>query len=498
MINPSPSELAEFGITEPSPNGQRPKTDELLRKASELLPQSPDAEKGLLSSLLNAPVETGGLCVHKNVGKDHFFIPAHAIMFEVLMALWGSNQRIDFIILTQLLRDQGRLEQCGGAAYVTELFTFLPTAANAAYYIEILEEKLQARRVEIITSEYKSRLKSEQDQLPSLLDDFERDVMAIRKISPGATQRKAKALVLEAITTIETMYERRGQVTGLSTGFSSLDIMLDGLHADEMIVLAARPGRGKSSLAMQLAEHIAVELMKPVGIFSLEMSDHQLMLRSICSRARVNLRCIQQGFMSERDFPAIQTAGAKLAESEMFIDDQPSLTINDIKGRARRWKAEHDIQAVFIDYLQLIRSMSKRAQDNRTVEVSETSAACKALAKELGIPVVVLVQVNRSIDARGPGARPRLSDLRDSGSIEADADVVMFLTQPWMDTENEEDRKSIMGHAELFIGKNRNGPSQVSVPLMFLSEYCRFESRYTEDAPEPQPYRPQPVEQSLL
>lgn len=487
----TPQERAEFGIesheTAPLSNGTAPQARRFVPDKVKLLPQSPDAEKGVLSSFLISPRVVGALCVEKQVTKEHFFIPANAIIFEVLMALWDRNEPIDFIILTQLLTDQGRIDQVGGPSYPTELFTLLPTAANAEYYVQILVEKHQCRQVKAITREYDLRIDSEQDELPRVLDDLERDVMAIRKVRAGTTQHTSKQLVVKSIGLIESMYDSKGEVTGIATGFRALDVMLNGLQPKEMIVIAARPGRGKTALAMNMVDYIAVESKKPVGVFSLEMSAEQLMLRMLCSRARVNPKRVQKGYMTESDFPAITVAGSKIAEAKIFIDDESALTSSDIRGRARRWKAEHDIQALFIDYLQLIRSLSRRAQDNRTVEVSEASASLKALAKELGIPIVVLAQINRLIDHRGAGARPRLSDLRESGSIEQDADTVAFITQPWMDSDSDDERKQLIGEANLIVAKNRNGPVG-DVALTFLREFTCFELRAnTEESETPKP-----------
>lgn len=473
------NDLAEYGIDDTPPrNGSSHKTPERL------LPNALDDEKGVLCSFLNAPRMVGGICVDRQVTKDWFFLPAHSIIFDILLCLWDRNEPIDFIILTQLLRDQGRLEECGGAGYITELFGYIPTAHNVTKYLDTLQEKFQLRRVKAIVTEYDGRCHSEQDRVTGLLDDLERDVLAIRKIRPASTQKSAKQLVIESIGIIEEMYERRGTVTGLPTGFPLLDEMLDGLHASEMVVIAARPSMGKTALAMNIVEHMTVEHHKRVGVFSLEMSSRQLMQRTICSRARVNLKQVQKGNMLERDFPAITVAGSKLAEAKLYIDDQASLTIQDITGRARRWKADHDIQALFIDYLQLIRGTSRRARDNRQLEISEISAGLKALAKELDIALVVLAQLNRMPDQRGASSRPRLSDLRESGSIEQDADTVGFIRQPWMLADDEDERRALMGKAELIIAKQRNGPTG-EIPLTFIREYCRFEPRAEADEDQP-------------
>jgi replicative DNA helicase len=448
-----------------------------------LLPQSPDAERGVLSAFLIAAREIGGLCAEKQITKAHFSIPQHGLIFEALIGMWDRNEPIDFITLTQHLRDRSLLDPSGGAAFITELFTFLPTAANAAYYIDILQEKYTLREIITVCTEYAARSYDEQDDVQNLLDQVETKVFQIAQDRFKDRVANMKQLVVQAIGSIEELYSRRGSITGLSTGFGDLDKMTDGLHGSEMIVIAARPSMGKTALAMNIAEHVAVEMKKAVAVFSLEMSSQQLVQRLLCSRARVNLGRVRDGFLSERDFPALQTAASRLAESKLFIDDTSGLSILELRAKARRLKSQHDIQAIFIDYLQLLRSPSKRAQDNRQLEIAEISSGLKGLAKELNIPVVVLAQLNRNPEQRTGDSkgRPRLSDLRESGSIEQDADLVGLLVREEYYADSEEDREAAKGKATLIIAKQRNGPVG-DVPLTFLKEYTRFETRAPDQA----------------
>src|SRR5438132_5068593 len=238
-----------------------------------------------------------------------------------------------------------------------------------------------------------------------------------------------KDQVMEAIESIEKLYERKGGITGISTGFVEFDRMTSGMHGAEMIVVAGRPSMGKTAFAMNVAEHVAINEKLPVGVFSLEMSSQQLVQRLLCSRARVNLQKVRDGFLSERDFPSLTAAASKLAEAKIFIDDSASLEILELRAKARRLKAQQDVQLVVIDYLQLLRSATRRAKENRQLEISEISAGLKALAKELNIPVIVVAQLNRQPEARS-GGKPRLSDLRETGSIEQDADLVGLLVRP--------------------------------------------------------------------
>ncbi len=316
----------------------------------------------------------------------------------------------------------------------------------------------------------------QQGEIEPLLDEAEREIFAITGERVKTEIVPTKELVMEAIDQIEKLYENRGSVTGLPTGFVELDRMTDGLHPAEMIVLAARPSMGKTAFAMNIAEHVAINIGKAVAVFILEMSSHQLVQRLLCSRAKVNLQKINSGFLSDRDFPSLTNAAGKLADSPLLIDDTAGLSISELRAKARRLKSQHDIQLIVIDYLQLLRGSSRRSQDNRQLEISEISGGVKALAKELNLPIIVIAQLNRQPDLRGGNGKPRLSDLRESGSIEQDADVVgLLLRKEYYETDNEA-KQEVSGEAELIIAKQRNGPIG-KVPLTFLKEFTRFESR---------------------
>ncbi len=452
--------------------------DAYLPDVHRMLPQAPDAERGVLSSFLLVPRDVGGLCAEKQIDPKHFHIPAHAVVYAKLLEMWDKNRPIDFITLTQELRDNALLDQVGGAAYITELFTFLPTAANAGYYIEILQEKFTLREIIRVCTEYAARGYDEQNDVPNLLDGVEQKIFEIAQDRFKDRVVGMKTMVMSAIHSIQELYDRKGSITGLETGFSELDKMTDGLHGAEMIVIAARPSMGKTALAMNIAEHVAVEQKKAVAVFSLEMNSQQLVQRLLCSRAKVNLSKVRDGFLSEQNFRSMQVAGGQLAEAKMFIDDTSGLSILELRAKARRLKSQHDIAAIFIDYLQLLRSTSKRAQDNRQLEIAEISSGLKALAKELNIPVVVLAQLNRNPESRSGESkgRPRLGDLRESGSIEQDADVVGLLVREEYYADTDEDKKESEGKATLIIAKQRNGPVG-DVPLTFLKEFTRFETR---------------------
>src|SRR6202140_357540 len=437
-------------------------------------PHSVEAEQGVLGSMLISPRETIAECVEK-INEEYFYVPAHQTIYNVLVDLWNAAQAIDLITFTQVLRDRNLLDAVGGAAFVTSLFTFVPTAANVGYYIDIVRDKYILREIIAAATESVRRAYEEQDEGSNLLDELGQRIFAVGEDRFKGQMLSMKDQVMEAIESIEKLYERKGGITGISTGFVEFDRMTSGLHAAEMIVIAGRPSMGKTALAMNIAEQAAIQKKLPGGVFSLEMSSQQLVQRLLCSRARVNLQKVRDGFLGERDFPSLTAAASKLAEAKIFIDDSAALSILELRAKARRLKAQQDLQLIIVDYLQLLRSTSRRAQDNRQLEISEISAGLKGLAKELKIPIVVVAQLNRQPEQR-PGGKPRLSDLRESGSIEQDADLVGLLVRPELYEEDEEARAEKSGEAELMTAKQRTG-SVGEIPLSFLKEFTRFEDR---------------------
>ena len=371
--------------------------------------------------------------------------------------------------------------EVGGPEFLDSVYAFVPSAANASYYIEIVREKYLLRRLILACNTLSTRCYDEQENLEPLLDDAEREIFEITGDHIKLDIVPTKELVMEAIEQIEKLYENRGSVTGLPTGFAEFDKLTSGLHPAEMVVIAARPSMGKTALAMNIAEHIAMDTGQPVAVFSLEMSSQQLVQRLLCSRAKVDLQRVRNGFLSERDFPNLTAAADRLAKAKFYIDDTPGLSIGELRAKARRLKSSQDIRLLVIDYLQLLRSTSRRAQDNRQIEISEISGGIKALAKELNIPIIVIAQLNRQPDTRAKeGGRPRLSDLRESGSIEQDADVVGLLVRPEYYETDDEAKQEKAGEAELIIAKQRNGPTG-DIPLTFLKQFTRFENRAREN-----------------
>ncbi|PYM11754.1 MAG: replicative DNA helicase, partial [Verrucomicrobia bacterium] len=381
-------------------------------------------------------------------------------------------------------KDGNQLEAVGGLAYLSSLPDAVPSAANLTYYTDIVREKHLLRRMIQTCTGVVGRVYEHEGEVDALLDEVERDVLRISEERVETSTRTIKDLVKHAISTIEEFHQRQGMLTGISTGFADLDKMTSGFHGGEMIVIAARPSMGKTSLAMNIAEHVAVDERLPVGVFSLEMTAESLVLRILCSRSRVNLRNIRDGFLAERDFPKLTGSAGKLAGAPLFIDDTPALSILQLRAKARRMVQQYGIKLFVIDYLQLLHSTSRRAE-NRQQEIADISNGIKALAKELNVPVMVLSQLNRDLE-KEKGRPPRLSDLRESGAIEQDADLVALLYKPRSgDDEDAPSQEQDALPVNLLIAKQRNGPTG-DVSLTFLKAYTRFESAAkvsTEDVP---------------
>lgn len=440
-----------------------------------LPPHSNEAEQGVLGCVLLSPSECMGICIEKfKRGSEVFYDLRHQYLFQVLAEMYDQKEAIDLITLHQRLKDSNQLETVGGLAYLSLLVDCVPSAANLEYYLEIVREKYLLRKMIQTCTSVVSRVYGHEGEIDSLLDEVERDVLKISEERVEATSRTIKDLVHKAINTIEEFHQRQGMLTGIATGFPDFDKMTSGLHGGEMIVIAARPSMGKTSLAMNIAEHVSLEAKLPVGVFSLEMTAEALVLRMLCSRSRVNLRNIRDGFLAERDFPKLTGSAGKLANAALFIDDSSGLSILQLRAKARRMYQQYGIKLFVIDYLQLLNSTSRRAE-NRQQEIADISNGIKALAKELNVPVIVLSQLNRELE-KDKNRKPRLSDLRESGAIEQDADLVGLLYK--VQSGDDEDGGTQEQEAlpvNLYIAKQRNGPTG-DVNLTFLKAYTRFES----------------------
>ncbi len=447
-----------------------------LAKIDRLPPHSIEAEQGVLGCVLLAPNEAMGICLEKlKSGSQTFYDLRHQTVFDLLATMYDSKEPIDLITVQQHLKDSNQLEAVGGLSYLAGLQDAVPSAANLAYYLEIVSEKFVLRRMIATCSQVISRVQEHEGEVDGLLDEVERDILKISEDREESTQRGMKDLVNQAINLIQDFHQRQGALSGISSGFTDLDRMTNGLHGGEMVVIAARPSMGKTSLAMNIAEHVAVNERLPVAVFSLEMTAESLVMRMLCSLARVNMKAIRDGFLSEGDLRKLTGAAGKLAKAPLYIDDTAGLSILQLRARARRMWQHHGLKLIIIDYLQLLHSTSRKGQDNRQQEVSEISSGVKALAKELQLPVIVLCQLNRELE-KDKSRKPRLSDLRESGAIEQDADLVGLLYKPVVEEEEEANQEpSEAIPVNLLVAKQRNGPTG-DLRLTFLKSFTRFES----------------------
>src|SRR3989440_4260362 len=434
-------------------------------RVDRLPPHSPEAEQGVLGCVLLSPNECMGESIEKfKSGAEVFYDLRHQTIFSTLAEMYDSREAIDIITLQQRLKNKQLLEEVGGIAYLSALPDTVPSAANLSYYLDIVLEKYLLRKMIHTCTEVVGRVYDFEGEVDALMDEVERDILRISESRVQSHTDTIKDLVKKAINTIEDFHQRQGMLTGIGTGFTDLDKMTSGLHGGEMVVIAARPSMGKTSLAMNIAEHVAIDQKLPVGVFSLEMTSESLVLRMLCSRSRVNLRNIRDGFLAERDFPKLTGAAGKLANAPLFIDDSSGLSILQLRAKARRMQQQYQIKLFVVYYLQLLHSTARRA-DNRQQEIADISNGIKALAKELKVPVILLSQLNREIE-REKGRPPRMSDLRESGSIEQDADLIGLLYRPAKQNEDEDggaDENSDAMAVNLLIAKQRNGPANEDV-----------------------------------
>jgi replicative DNA helicase len=415
------------------------------------------------------------MCLEKfKKGVEVFYDLRHQVIFDTLVEMYDNKKPIDLITLQENLKLKNQLEAIGGIPYLSALPDAVPSAANLEYYVEIVREKYVLRKMIQTCTAAVGRVYEHEGKVDGLLDEVERDILKISEDRIESTSMKMKDLVHRAINTIEDYHQRQGMITGVGTGFLDFDKMTSGLHGGEMIVIAARPSMGKTSLVMNIVEHVVLEEKQPVGVFSLEMTAESLVLRMLCSRARVNMRNIRDGFLAERDFPKLTGAAGKMANAPLYIDDSAGLSILQLRAKARRMYQQYGIKLIVIDYLQLLNASNSRVENRQ--EVAMISNGVKALAKELNVPVIVLSQLNRELE-KDKSRKPRLSDLRESGAIEQDADLIALLYKPDEGKEDDDDKPQDQEAipVNLLIAKQRNGPTG-DVHLTFFKGYTRFES----------------------
>ena len=434
--------------------------------AQRLPPQNLEAETSVLGAVL---LENEALNrVLEILKEDDFYRNAHRRIFSAILHLYEHSEPVDLITLSEVLKTRGELDDVGGVEYLNSLVNGVPTAANISYYAKIIKEKALLRKLINRTTEIVSQSYSISGDVDEFIDQAERTIFEISEDRVRPSFYPIKDLIKSSFKTIERLYEKRQLITGVPTGFQRLDELTSGLQPSDLIIIAGRPSMGKTALALNIAQNASVQAAIPAAIFSLEMSKEQLALRMLSSEAKEDAHRLRGGFLSESDWPKLTRAAGSLSEAPLFIDDTPGLSALEMRAKTRRLKIEHNLGLVIVDYLQLMRGRARA--DSREQEISDISRSLKALAKELSIPVIALSQLNRRVEERGD-KRPQLSDLRESGAIEQDADVILFLYREEVYNKSEENR----GKAELIIGKQRNGPTD-KVDLAFLDKYTRFEN----------------------
>ncbi|MBN1621068.1 MAG: replicative DNA helicase [Endomicrobiales bacterium] len=436
-------------------------------------PQAPEAEMAVLGSML---IEKEAIITVIDVVTDtDFYKEAHAQIFRVIRNLYLNNHPVDAVTVSAELKKDRLLSEIGGAAYITSLINCVSTAANVEHYANLVREKSILRRLintstDIVTAAYNEKVSAEE-----ILDRSESSLFKIAQERAARGFTQISKLVHPAIEYIERVHKDKKDLPGLKTGFIDFDEMTTGLQPSELIILAARPSMGKTAFALNIAENVSIFEKKPVALFSLEMSKEALMLRLLCSVARVNSHKIRQGILATRDWPALTTAATKLSEAPIFIDDSSSLSVLDLRARARRLAHDLKIQGkelslIVIDYIQMMRGTGYA--ESRQQEMAEISRSLKGLARDLSVPVVALSQLSRKPEEKGREGKPKLSDLRESGALEQDADVVCFI---YREGYYKPDDPDLQRKATLTVSKQRNGPTG-EITLTFIRECTRFES----------------------
>lgn len=429
-------------------------------------PQNISAEQAALGSmLLQEDAILHGVDILK---PEDFYKKSHQTIFKCILELFEKSRGVDLVTLTEELNRINLLEDIGGVTYLTNLINSVPTAANIEYYIKIIEEKSILRNLINSATKIISMGYEEKEDAKVLLDKAEHLVFEISQRNIRQSFVPIKELITDSYEKIEDLYHRDEFITGVSSGFDEFDEITTGFQPSELIVIAGRPAMGKTAFCMSVAQYASISKKTPVAIFSLEMSKSQLVQRMLCSEARIDAQNLRKGRLTEKDWAPLSNAAGRLASAPIFIDDTAGITCLEIKAKARRLKAQHNLGLVIIDYLQLISSSGRI--ENRQQEISEISRSLKGLARELNVPVIAVSQLSRAVEQRIE-RRPRLSDLRESGAIEQDADLVVFIYRE----EYYKPKTEKKGIAEVIISKQRNGPTG-KVELTFIKEYAKFEN----------------------
>ncbi|HHY74915.1 MAG TPA: replicative DNA helicase [Bacillus bacterium] len=428
-------------------------------------PHNLEAEQAIIGAIFLEPAALS--TASEILVPEDFYRPAHSRIFSAMLDVSEQGKPVDIVTVTSELADRKLLEEVGGVSYLSDLADAVPTAANIEYYARMVEEKSILRRLirtatTIVTDGYNS-----EDDVEALLNDAEKSILEVANRKNTSGFRNIKDVLIDVYDNIEVLHNRKGDITGIPTGFIDLDRMTAGFQRNDLIIVAARPSVGKTAFALNIAQNVATKTDENVAIFSLEMGAEQLVMRMLCAEGNINAQALRTGKMTEEDWMKLTMAMGSLSNAGIYIDDSPGIRVNEIRSKCRRLQQEHGLGMILIDYLQLIQG-SGRSGENRQQEVSEISRSLKALARELNVPVIALSQLSRGVEQR-QDKRPMMSDIRESGSIEQDADIVAFLYRDdYYDKESE--NKNII---EIIIAKQRNGPVG-TVELAFIKEFNKF------------------------
>jgi len=439
-------------------------------------PQNLEAEQSLLAGVLIDPESMNK--VVDVVASDDFYRDDHAKIFELMLDLYEKSEPIDIVTMSSAAKDKGILEKIGGVTYLNTLVDLMPTSANITQYAKMVREKALLRSLMKVSTEIIEKGYEVETNIDGYVDDAEKMIFQISEKKFKPSFYPVKDLVMENVKTIERLFQKKQTVTGLATGFVELDKMTSGLQPSDLIIVAGRPSMGKTAFCLNIAQNVALTDggTVPVGVFSMEMSKEQLVMRLLSSESEVEFSKLRTGALSGAEWPKLAQAADTLYKAPIFIDDSPGLGILELRARARRLKKEHDLSLLVIDYLQLMRGRSNTGGDRREQEISEISRFLKALAKELNIPVIAISQLNRMVEQR-EDKKPRLADLRESGAIEQDADLILFIYRDEVYNKNPDN--PLKGVAEIIIGKQRNGPTG-DIEVAFLDKYTTFRNLYRE------------------
>lgn len=437
-------------------------------------PHSSEAEQAVLAAILNF---RDGIFEVTDIIKqpDVFYDPRHSFIFESALQLFEANKPIDLITLSEQLQKNQKLEKIGGRSYLAELTSHSASSANVRHYADIVYDKYLLRRLIEKSLEIAESCRQGTQDAGDLLDTAENSIYNISQNRLGEGFIHIGQVLPDTFEQIEEYHKSGGGITGLATGYADLDNLSAGLHPGDFVVVAGRPSMGKTGLGLNIMENIAIDSKKSVAMFSLEMSKQQIALRLLCSKARINAHKMRTGRLRDQDWPKLSGAVGPLSEAGIYIDDTPNIGILELRSKARRLKARDDIQLLIVDYLQMMQG--PRGAENRQQEIAMISRSLKGIAKELSIPVIAVSQLSRGVEMRGGDKRPQLADLRESGAIEQDADMVMFVYRPeFYGIEFDKDGNPTENLAEIIVAKQRNGPTG-TIRLTFLKDYIRFENR---------------------